>query len=213
MHDVPEKIDLHLPQFMQAVDNLTSVGAQAWQTGFMAGFSGNLSMRLSEDKILLTASGTRKGCLKIDDFVLVKLNGEKILGRMEPSTESRLHLEIYAAYQQCGAIVHTHPAKLQALEIINDKEGTGFIESFKQMGLYEAQIWAGRLAVAACGQPGTAELASSAVDAVAPVIDSGLPCAVWLPGHGLCALGAAAEAALAITEELEHLAGIQLIAG
>ena len=66
-------------------------------------------------------------------------------------------------------------------------------------------MWRARLGFAPALPPGTKELA----DAVARAsLDHP---AVWMAGHGLCSTGATLAEALCLTEELEHLAAIQLL--
>ena len=53
--------------------------------------------------------------------------------------------------------------------------------------------------------PGTVELAQAVAQAARTSP------AVWMAGHGLCSTGASLAEALCLTEELEHLAAIQLL--
>ena len=62
--------------------------------------------------------------------------------------------------------------------------------------------------------PGTRELADAVAAAAATL--RGAPGnaaggAVWMEGHGLCAFAPSLGAALTMSEELEHLAAIQLL--
>ena len=44
-----------------------------------------------------------------DDIVLVSLEtGERVEGRLKPSSDTPTHLELYRAYPSIGGIVHTH---------------------------------------------------------------------------------------------------------
>lgn len=53
-------------------------------------------------------SGVAYDELTADDMVLVDLNGNKVEGRYNPSSDTATHLELYKAFQQIGGIVHTH---------------------------------------------------------------------------------------------------------
>ena len=53
-------------------------------------------------------SGVAYDGLTADDMVLVDLEGNKVEGRYNPSSDTATHLELYKAFQQIGGIVHTH---------------------------------------------------------------------------------------------------------
>ena len=53
-------------------------------------------------------SGVAYEELTADDMVLVDIDGNKVEGRYNPSSDTATHLELYKAFQQIGGIVHTH---------------------------------------------------------------------------------------------------------
>ena len=53
-------------------------------------------------------SGVDYSLLKIDDIVVVDLNGKTIEGKLNPSSDMPTHLELYKAFKTVGGIVHTH---------------------------------------------------------------------------------------------------------
>lgn len=53
-------------------------------------------------------SGVEYDKLTPDDMVLMDLNGNKIEGRYNPSSDTPTHMELYKAYPEIGGIVHTH---------------------------------------------------------------------------------------------------------
>nr|WP_253288375.1 class II aldolase/adducin family protein [Blautia sp. MSJ-19] len=77
-----------------------------FERGKTAGSTANMSFR-HEDKIYITASGTCFGTLKKEDFAVIDLNGE-VQGDKKPSKEFPLHLSLYQAKEQTGAVIHTH---------------------------------------------------------------------------------------------------------
>lgn len=77
-----------------------------FERGKTAGSTANMSFR-HEDKIYITASGTCFGTLKKEDFAVIDLNGE-VQGDKKPSKEFSLHLSLYQAKEQTGAVIHTH---------------------------------------------------------------------------------------------------------
>ena len=189
------------------VEEIRDVCRDAWTQGLLSGCNGNASRRLPaphEGIACLTCTGAAKGRLAPQNCCLVEIASAAPLYGGPASTESGMHLAIYRAKPQCGAILHTHPRRLLALSLRLEKEGQG-LEEFLRLPLFEANVWRARLGFAPALPPGTAELA----DAVARAsLDHP---AVWMAGHGLCSTGATLAEALCLTEELEHLAAIQLL--
>lgn len=73
------------------------------------GTSGNLSVRLSEQTFLITASGKDKGHLTQGDFLTCDLQGNPTQPTtLRPSAETLIHCTIYARFPQAHAIYHTH---------------------------------------------------------------------------------------------------------
>ena len=189
------------------VEEIRDVCRDAWTQGLLSGCNGNASRRLPaphEDIACLTCTGAAKGRLAPQNCCLVEIESAAPLHGGPASTESGMHLAIYRAKPQCGAILHTHPRRLLALSLRLEKEEEG-LEEFLRLPLFEADVWRARLGFAPALPPGTKELA----DAVARAsLDHP---AVWMAGHGLCSTGATLAEALCLTEELEHLAAIQLL--
>ena len=53
-------------------------------------------------------SGVKYDDLTPDDIVVVDINGNTIEGTLRPSSDTKTHMEIYKAFDEVGAIVHTH---------------------------------------------------------------------------------------------------------
>ena len=53
-------------------------------------------------------SGVDYDKLTPDDIVLMDLEGNKVEGRLNPSSDTPTHLEIYRAFKSVGGVVHTH---------------------------------------------------------------------------------------------------------
>ena len=59
--------------------------------------------------IAIKPSGVEYDEMTADDIVLVRLEtGERVEGRLKPSSDTPTHLELYRAYPSIGGIVHTH---------------------------------------------------------------------------------------------------------
>lgn len=70
---------------------------------------GNVSAIDRESGLLvIKPSGVEYGKLKPEDMVVVDLDGKKVEGRLNPSSDTPTHIELYKAFTQIGGIVHTH---------------------------------------------------------------------------------------------------------
>ncbi len=89
---------------LQAAGHYLLTNELAW------GNAGNLSARISPDRLLVTASGTRLGELNDDDFVEcpVDASQETVYPR-KPSKEMPMHRAIYYARPEINAVLHAAP--------------------------------------------------------------------------------------------------------
>ena len=88
---------------------LTRFGKMLHSMGFVAATDGNLSVRLDEDRVLVTPTCFSKGMMRPEDMVVVDLHGKKLSGTYNPSSEIVMHLTIYRMRPDVGAVVHAHP--------------------------------------------------------------------------------------------------------
>lgn len=188
--------------FYNGYEQMREILHAAWQKNFLSGYSGNASLILADNNILITTSGSAKGRLKPQNLCIVTRSGELLAGA-PPSSEAKMHYALYAARHDCQAILHTHPPKMLTLGIkIKDSPN----ENFLDLPLYEAGVFRKMLAIAPKGEPGSQNLAEDVANAAKnPAIK-----AIWMTNHGLCCLGKNLSDALALSEEMEHLARIQL---
>jgi L-fuculose-phosphate aldolase len=70
---------------------------------------GNISLRISDDIILITPSATDKGTMKWKEIGIMTLRGKNLTPELKPSIESRMHLSIYRKKKNVRAVVHAHP--------------------------------------------------------------------------------------------------------
>ena len=70
---------------------------------------GNVS-GIDRDKglFVIKPSGVEYDKLKLEDMVVMNLQGEKVEGKYNPSSDTPTHLELYKAFEDIGGIVHTH---------------------------------------------------------------------------------------------------------
>ena len=90
---------------------LALLAARLYQRGWMRGTAGNLSVRLDDGSLWITASGQPKGELSVHDFVRVAERGEVLeRGAPEavPSAETHLHRTLYRLFPRTRACLHVH---------------------------------------------------------------------------------------------------------
>src|SRR5262245_32773921 len=85
----------------------------------LAAADGNISVRLSDDEILITPSGIAKGFMNPDQMAVINIKGEVLSGK--PSTERLMHLEIFKTCPKAVAVVHAHPPTAIAWSIAEPK--------------------------------------------------------------------------------------------
>ncbi|HET6873088.1 MAG TPA: class II aldolase/adducin family protein [Sporolactobacillaceae bacterium] len=73
------------------------------------GTSGNISARLDEKRMLITASGTEMGHLKPEDFALCNFEAGTWEGNRKPSKEVPMHTGIYQVREDANVILHSSP--------------------------------------------------------------------------------------------------------
>lgn len=86
---------------------LAEVGRRIDAKGWAPATSGNYSMRLDDGSFAVTVSGRHKGRLTEDDIMRVDAAGNAI-GEGRPSAETALHLALYRAFPEAGAVLHGH---------------------------------------------------------------------------------------------------------
>lgn len=70
---------------------------------------GNVSgMDRDTGYFVIKPSGVEYEALKVEDMVVMDLEGNKIEGDYKPSSDTATHLELYKKYPEIGGIVHTH---------------------------------------------------------------------------------------------------------
>ena len=57
---------------------------------------------------VIKPSGVDYDVLKPSDMVVMDLEGNKVEGEMNPSSDTATHVELYNAFKEIGGIVHTH---------------------------------------------------------------------------------------------------------
>jgi L-fuculose-phosphate aldolase len=177
---------------------IAEVCRRLYDRGLLAGPDGNVSVRLSDQSILVTPSGLSKVDVTSKDLVIVNLDGKVLDGRRSPSSELAMHLRIYQRRDDVRAVVHAHPPTATGFAVAG--------ESFMAPVLPEVILQMGTVPLVPYATPGTEELP----DAMEPFLAA--HDAFLLANHGATTVGATLVAAHQRMESLEHAARILLAA-
>lgn len=58
--------------------------------------------------IVIKPSGVEYDVMKADDMVVVDLEGNVVEGKLNPSSDTPTHIELYKAFPKLGGVIHTH---------------------------------------------------------------------------------------------------------
>ena len=92
----------------QARIEVCASGKRLLQEGLVARTWGNVSVRVSDTEMIITPSGRPYAELTPDDMVLVNFYTLAYEGKIKPSSELKLHCEVYKNRPHIGAVIHTH---------------------------------------------------------------------------------------------------------
>ncbi len=168
--------------------------------GLACSSDGNLSVRLGEDRFLITPSGLHKMSMDADDLIVVDGEGRIVEGKtgLSPTSEVLMHREAYRERPDINAVLHAHPPCATALTIAEIP--------FPMDLIPEALIGLGSVPVAPYATPGTEALAHSIRGLLRDAN------AILLSHHGSLTVGRTLEEALIALERMEHTARTYFLA-
>jgi L-fuculose-phosphate aldolase len=178
--------------------DIVEVGRRMYARGYTASNDGNISVRIAGDRLLMTPKGVAKGFMTPDMMCVTDLDGRKLQGDRDPSSEMLMHLEVYRQRPDVQAVVHAHPPT-----------ATGFAVAgipLTRAVLAEVLTTLGSIPIAEYATPSTSEL-PAAVRKYIKAHDGML-----LANHGALTVGADLFAAYFKMETIEHFAKISLVA-
>jgi L-fuculose-phosphate aldolase len=170
---------------------IVSFGQRMSSSGLSPGKSGNLSVRI-DGGMLITPTGIAYHEMRPADLVEIRFDGRAASGQRVPSSEWRMHLALYKARADVGAVVHTHSLNATALACLHRG-----IPPFHYM---VAEFGSDRIACAPYAIYGSEELARHAVKALGPREGC------LLANHGAVAVGETLRQAYERAAALEALA-------
>jgi len=176
---------------------IIEVGKLLYDRSYVVSSDGNVSIRLSEDRILATPTMMCKGRMTEDDLALTDMNGTAVSDK-RASSELAMHLLIYKMRPDIKAVCHAHPP-----------HGTAFAVAGLAIDkpiLSEVILTLGCVPLTSYGTPSTDEL----TDAMKPYVAHHN--ALLMANHGAVAYGADLWQAFDRLETLEHTAKIAILA-
>ncbi|HEY1677947.1 MAG TPA: class II aldolase/adducin family protein [Candidatus Sulfotelmatobacter sp.] len=178
-------------------EEIVRYGRMLHERGFVAAMDGNLSVRLTGNRILVTPTCVSKGAMRPSDMVIVDPDGQRLSGSRNVTSEVGMHLLVYRLRPDVQAIVHAHPPT-----------ATGFAAAgvpLTEPLVCEVVMGLGCIPLARYGTPGTSELAKT-LEPYVPNYD-----AILMSNHGVVTYGDTLEHAYMKMETVEHFAQIALV--
>jgi L-fuculose-phosphate aldolase len=163
--------------------------------GLAIGTSGNAGARLADGRVAITPSTMDYDEMAPDDIVIVEADGSMSEGNHRPSSELRIHLQVFAARPDVRAIVHTHSPFATAFGAARrELPAVHYVLALLVAPGHDT------LRVAPYATFGTEELARNAA------VTLGDDHAVLLANHGAIAVAGSLASALGRAERVEELA-------
>src|SRR5215831_10186361 len=178
--------------------DIVEIGRRMYARGYTASNDGNISVRIDASRLLMTPKSVCKGFMTPDMMCVTDLDGRKLQGDRDPSSEMLMHLEVYRQRPDVQAVVHAHPPT-----------ATGFAVAgipLNRAVLAEVLTTLGSIPIAEYATPSTKEL-PEAVRQYVKAHDGML-----LANHGALTVGTDLYAAYYKMETIEHFAHISLVA-
>ena len=166
---------------------IIQVGRRLYEVGLAVANSGNLSARLDNENILITATGSALSQLKEQDIVKLNLTDGKFAGESKPSSELPLHSLVYKNFS-ARVVVHCHPPLINGYFAV--------AKTLKAMS-FETKFYLGNIPVI----PQETPTVTAPEPVIAALKTNNL---VVLKNHGTIAMGDKFQNALAVTEALEE---------
>jgi len=175
---------------------IVEVGKRIWLRGYVAANDGNITVLLNDDEVLTTPTGVSKGFMTTDMIIKCDRQGNVIAknSKYRPSSELKMHLEVYKERPDVKSVVHAHPTYATSFAVAGIP--------LDKCILPEAVIVIGAVPIAPYGLPSTSEIP----DRIRPYIKNSD--AILLENHGALTFGSDLFNAYYKMETLEHTASI-----
>lgn len=196
-YTIPQSTQEGKGEMMEQKQAVADCMNRLYARGLTTTSGGNISLRISEQRILLTPSATDKGNMRADQIAEIGLDGTNHTPHLKPSGETQMHLEIYKRRPDILAIVHAHPPMASVYAVTERPLNVRLIaESY-----------------AVLGEPATAPYALTGTDELATYVADCLTdeaVCVIMRNHGVLTVGSTLLEAFDRMEVLENTAKINL---
>ncbi len=183
----------------EARNQILEICKRLYGQGWLAACDGNVSLRMSDEKILVTPSARPKAYISADEIAVVNLAGDIISGK--PSSEVKMHLAVYRNAEKAKAVVHSHPPVSTAWTIANPE-----MDELPCNSCSELILALGKVPFVPYARPGTKTMGDNLV----PFLPKRR--VLVLRNHGALTWGEDIEEAYFGTERLEHAAKLLMYA-
>jgi len=165
-------------------------GKQLLREGLVARTWGNVSIKINERQMVITPSGRKYDELTPDDMVLVDIYTLKYEGNIKPSSELKLHCEVYKTRPLIQSVIHTH--QMYASIVAAAQKDVEVLDETHQ------QILGGKIIKAApYALPNTKKITVETANAI------GQSNAALMSNHGVVCIGTSLENAFDVARTLE----------
>src|ERR1700752_1154156 len=179
-----------------AEDAVLAAAKDMLRRGLVEGTAGNISARREDGNLVITPSSVDYAEMALDDLVMVDPDGAVVEAKdgRAPSSEMKLHLACYQAFDDIGSVIHSHPGGATMFAIAHEPI-PACIDEF-------AVYCGGDVRCTDYAASGTPDVGVNAVKAL-----QGRGAAL-IANHGLVAVGPRPDKVLHITALVERTAQI-----
>jgi len=186
-----------MQKYKQERKEIAGFMRRLYNRGLTTTSGGNISLRVSDDTILITPSATDKGRMKWKEVGILSILGENLTPGLTPSVESEMHLGIYKRNTEIHSIIHAHPVFASSFTAMNSVINTSLTA--------ETRVICGDPVLVPYALMGSPELAESVADY------STKSDVLLLENHGILTTGTSLLEAFDKLEVLENAAKMTLI--
>jgi L-fuculose-phosphate aldolase len=177
---------------------MADIGRRMYHRGYVAATDGNISVKMEDDRLLVTPAGICLGEMRPEDLVAVDSDGTVCDSNQRPTSELPTHLEVYGQRPDVGAVIHAHPPLATAFTVAGI--------SLAQCVIPEVVLTMGTIPTARYATPST-EQGREVVRDLIREHD-----ALVLDRHGTLTVGSDLISAYRKLEKVEHCAQVTLAA-
>lgn len=191
--DTSQASDVSRVSDVEIKRNILQVCRMLHEKNFLAAADGNVTVKVSDEKIWCTPSGRPKAFIDESEIACIDMKGNILSGH--PSAERAMHIEIYRRCPKAKAVVHAHTPTAVAWTVARPD-----LKELPAAALPEVILAAGHIPIVPYTIPTTEDMAAS----LRPYLPQSRM--LILSRHGAVSWGESLEEAYMGIERLEHAA-------